>query len=72
MRRVKTVGFILCLVLWAILSFLCYYKIIVFDTATIGGAMLSGFILSTSILSIISLLKKVYDGTYSDLAKENN
>lgn len=70
MRRIKIVGFILCLVLWAFLTFLCYHKIIVFDNDTFSGAMLSSLILTTSILGIVRLLKVVYEVTFSALVGE--
>jgi hypothetical protein len=72
MKRIKTLGFVLLITVWIFLTFLCYHKVIVFDNTTVSGAMLSGFILLTSILSIIRMLKIVYDGSYSALTDEND
>jgi hypothetical protein len=69
-RRKKDAWFVALLALWASLTVLCYCRIIVFDGATIGGAMLFGFILTCSVLSLVQLLKIMYDKAYSTLAKE--
>jgi len=53
------------------MTFLCYSRIIVFDSSTLGGAMLLGFILTSSVLSIIHLLKMIYDRTYSALFEDD-
>jgi len=48
---------------WILSTFLCYRGVLIFDNATLGGAMLSGFILTSSMLGTIHLLKIVYDRT---------
>jgi hypothetical protein len=45
--------------------------LIVFDGATLSGAMLLGFILAFSALSIVQLLKTMYDKAYSILTGED-
>jgi len=72
MRQRKVLGFALVVGLWILLTFLCYFKVIIFDGATLAGAMLLGFILTSSALSIMHLLKMIYDRTYSALTDENN
>jgi len=72
MTRSKDLGFILLVGLWTVFTLLCYYGVIVFDNTTLSGAMLSSLILSTSMLSIVRLLKMVYEVTYSALKKEND
>jgi hypothetical protein len=71
-KNFKTTGFIFLVITWVILTYLCYHRIIAFETTTLGGAMLLSFILLSSILSVIQLLKMVYDRTYSALVEEND
>jgi hypothetical protein len=69
--RIRITGFLSVVILWILLTFFCYSTIIVFDSTTLGGAMLLGFILTSSVLSIIHLLKMIYDRTYSALTEED-
>jgi hypothetical protein len=71
MMAKKTAGFILLIGFWTVLTFLCYCKVIVFDNTTLSGAMISGLVLSTSILGVVRLLKAAYDAAYSTVAEEN-
>lgn len=71
-KRTKTIGFVLLAGLWLVLTFLCYCKVIMFDNTTPSGAMISGLVLSTSILGVIRLLKTAYDATYSTLTEERD
>lgn len=72
MKRVKTLGFVLLVGLWVTLTYLCYYKVIVFDNTTLSGAMISGLVLTTSILGVVRLLKTAYDAAYSTVAEEKD
>jgi len=69
-RLLYFAGFLLFILLWGVLTFLCYHKIIVFDSTTLGGAMISGLVLSVSILSVIRFMKRIYDEAYPLLADE--
>jgi len=53
-----------------VMTFLCYFRVIVFDNTTLSGAMISGLVLSTSFLSIIRLLKAAYNAAYSITVEE--
>jgi hypothetical protein len=68
----KTLGFVFLIGLWIILTFLCYCKVIVFDNTTLGGAMISGLVLATSILGVVRLLKAAYDAAYSTVVEEKD
>lgn len=70
MKRIKTYGFILLTGLWLVLTLLCYCRMIVFDNTTLSGSMVSGLVLSTSILSVVRLLKAAYESTYSAIAEK--
>jgi glucan phosphoethanolaminetransferase (alkaline phosphatase superfamily) len=70
--RTKNIWFIMLIALWFILTCLCYYRVIVFESTTIGGAMLFGFMLVSSVLSIIQMLKMLCDRTYAVLTEEND
>lgn len=72
MKGIKTLGFVLLIGLWMILTFLCYYKVIVFDNTTLSGAMISGLVLTTSILGVVRLLKAAYDAAYSTVVEEKD
>lgn len=71
MNQAKVFGFFSVIGLWVVLTCLCYEGVIVFDNTTLGGAMLSSLILSSSILSIVRLLKMIYDGIYSTLTEDS-
>jgi hypothetical protein len=70
-RKTKTCGFTLTIALWVILSILCYEGMIVFDPTTVSGAIILGFILTSSMLSLAQLLKAMYDKAYPILYGED-
>lgn len=72
MAQAKMLGFLAVVLLWLVMTFFCISGLIVFDNTTLGGAMLSGLILSTSILGILRILKIIYDGLYSSMTKDTS
>jgi len=69
--KLRMCGFMMLLVLWLFLTMACYEKWIVFDGGTLGGAMLLGFILTCSVLSLVQLLKIMYDKAYPTLFEKD-
>jgi len=63
-------GFAAILILWTVLTSFCYLRIIVFDNGTLSGAMISGLILSVTILSTIRFLKRTYDEIFNFLSEK--
>jgi hypothetical protein len=59
--KVYYLCFLFFCIVWAMTSILCYYGIIAFDSKSLGGAMLSGLILSASLLTMFSALKILFD-----------
>jgi hypothetical protein len=70
MRRNYLFGFVLLVTVWIVMTLMCYHKIIIFDNTTLGGAMISGLVLSVSIVGMIRFLKIIYDEFYRILANE--
>jgi hypothetical protein len=70
MKR-KTLGFLSVIALWSVLTCLCYQKIILIEGTTFSGAMLLGFILTSSVLGVLHLLKMIYDRTYSAFTEDD-
>ena len=70
MKKIKAYGFISLIGLWLALTMLCYCKTIVFDNTTLSGSMISGLVLSTSVLGIVRLLRVLYETTYSAIVEE--
>ena len=64
------VGFLLFCVAWAMTTTLCYCGIITFDSRSLGGSMLSGLILSASLLTMISVLKILFDQFWDRFSKK--
>ena len=71
-RRTSALGFVPVVIIWVSFTFLCYERLIVFDGSTLGGAMLLGFVLTCSVLSLLRLLKKMYDQAYLTLKGEDD
>jgi hypothetical protein len=72
MNLCKTAGFVIVMGIWVWMTILCYFRVVAFESRTLGEAMLLGFILTSSVLGIIQLLKIVYDKTYAALAEEKD
>jgi uncharacterized membrane protein (DUF485 family) len=70
-KETKRIGFVLVVALWLTFTFLCYFGVITFDSSTLGGAILSGFILASSTLGILQLLRIVYDRAFPVIADFN-
>jgi hypothetical protein len=68
----KQLGYILVIALWVLLTFLCLFQVIVFDISTISGAIVAGLGLTFSIVGALRLLKKLYDGIYSDIIEDES
>jgi hypothetical protein len=47
--------------LWAILTALFYFGVIIFDSRSLDGAMTTGLIISVAIIDAIRLLKRMYN-----------
>lgn len=71
-ERSKINGFVLLVALWIFFTVLSYSRIIVFDGTTVGAAMLLGFVLTCSVLSLVQLLKAMYDKAYPTLAEKDD
>jgi hypothetical protein len=65
MKGAKFGGFVLVIVFWTVLTILCYFRVVVFDSSGLGGAMLLSFVLTSSMLGIVQILKIMYDKAYS-------
>jgi hypothetical protein len=63
----KFAGFVALILFWMLVTFLCFFHILVFDSSSLGGAMLSSFVLTSSVLGMVQLLKTIYDKAYKIL-----
>ena len=57
---------------WGVTTTLCYYGIVTFDTRSLAGSMLSGLILSASLLSMLGILKIIFDQFWDRFLKKPN
>lgn len=69
-KTIYYLGFIILLALWMTMTILCYCGVITFDSRSLGGAILAGFILSASILGVIGALKVLYDQSWDRLSNK--
>ena len=68
-KRSNHLGFLSIVLLWAGISVLCYLGIIAFDSKSLGGSMLSGLIISASMVGALKVLVIFYDEIYSYLTR---
>lgn len=67
--RIYYIGFLSFLVLWIVMTVLCYFGIIAFDPKSFSGAVISGLFLSFSVVGAIKFLKMLYDELYFRFAE---
>ena len=60
-RRIDRARFPSLVVLWIIMTLLCYFGVVAFDSKSLDGAIATGLILSVSIVGAIEFLKIMYD-----------
>lgn len=65
----KKLWFIILVVVWLTFTISCYLGVIKIDTTTLSGSMLAGFLLTSTVLTFLELLKSAYDRVYSSLTK---